>query len=83
MLLVRSLPQKIVSFTSIMSRRLYVDATLPPYTGPRDILNNNAFHKTVSVLGARISPDRTRVLLKADELKKYDWHVFNSTIYRL
>ncbi|KAF9486577.1 guanine-N(1)--methyltransferase [Pholiota conissans] len=52
-----------------MSRHLYLDASPPPYTGPRDVIDKTAFRKTFSVLGARVAPERTRVLLRAAELK--------------
>ncbi|KDR85743.1 hypothetical protein GALMADRAFT_234802 [Galerina marginata CBS 339.88] len=52
-----------------MSRHLYLDASPPPYTGPRDYLDRDAFRKSFSVLGARVPPERTRVLLKAGELR--------------
>ncbi|KJA28410.1 hypothetical protein HYPSUDRAFT_62040 [Hypholoma sublateritium FD-334 SS-4] len=52
-----------------MSRHLYLDSSPPAYRGPTDVIDKNAFHKTISVLGARISPERTRVLLKANELR--------------
>ncbi|KAF8971730.1 Met-10+ like-protein-domain-containing protein [Flammula alnicola] len=52
-----------------MSRHLYLDASPPPYNGPRDFVDKAAFHKTISVLGARVPPEKTRVLLKAGELK--------------
>ncbi|KAF9567773.1 hypothetical protein CPC08DRAFT_626229 [Agrocybe pediades] len=54
-----------------MSRHLYLDASPSPYHGPRDRLDKDAFKKTLSVLGARVPPERTRVLLKANELKNY------------
>ncbi|PPQ79404.1 hypothetical protein CVT25_002674 [Psilocybe cyanescens] len=52
-----------------MSRHLYLDSSPPPYTGPKDHLDREAFRKKLSVLGARVPPERTRVLLKANELK--------------
>ncbi|TFK41832.1 S-adenosyl-L-methionine-dependent methyltransferase [Crucibulum laeve] len=54
-----------------MSRHIFLDATPPPYTGSRDVLDKTAFRKTLSVLAARVPPARTRVLLKAEPLKKF------------
>jgi len=68
MLLARAARQQFVSF--IMPRHLYLDASPPPYNGSRDVLNKGAFKKTFNVLGARVAPEKTRVLLKAGELKK-------------
>ena len=66
LLLARKSPPSI----TFMSRHLYLDSSPPPYHGPTDAIDKNAFRKTMSVLGARISPERTRVLLKANELRK-------------
>ncbi|KAF8167350.1 Met-10+ like-protein-domain-containing protein [Crassisporium funariophilum] len=52
-----------------MSRHLYLDASPPPYTCSRDTLNKESFRKTIPVLAARVSPEKTRVLLKAGELR--------------
>ncbi|KAJ3517865.1 hypothetical protein NLJ89_g229 [Agrocybe chaxingu] len=52
-----------------MSRHLYIDASPPPYNGPRDRLDKEAFRKSFSVLGARVSPEKTGVFLKAPALK--------------
>jgi len=60
--------QRLVSF--IMPRHLYLDASPPPYNGSRDVLDKDAFKKTFNVLGACVAPEKTRVLLKAGELKK-------------
>ncbi|PPQ66369.1 hypothetical protein CVT26_011088 [Gymnopilus dilepis] len=53
-----------------MPRHLYLDASPPPYEGPRDRLDKDAFKKKLTVLGARVAPEKTRVLLKANELKE-------------
>ncbi|KAF9055845.1 Met-10+ like-protein-domain-containing protein [Panaeolus papilionaceus] len=52
-----------------MSRHLFLDASPPPYTGSRDALDKSLFHKKLSVIGAKTAPERTRVLLKANELR--------------
>ncbi|KAF8910145.1 Met-10+ like-protein-domain-containing protein [Gymnopilus junonius] len=71
MLLVRRLFPRTPNFLfSIMPRHLYLDASPPPYNGPKDSLDKDVFRKTLSVLGARIPPEKTRVLLKANELKE-------------
>ena len=57
-------------FALIMSRHLYLDSSPPQYHGPRDVLDKSAFQKSLSVLAVRVSPKKTRVLLKASELKK-------------
>ena len=57
-------------FVLIMSRHLYLDSSPPPYHGPHDVLDKSAFRKSLAVLGVRVSPEKTRVLLKASELKK-------------
>jgi len=54
-----------------MSRQLFIDVSPPQYAGPRDILNKEAFKKTFNVLAARVQPEKTRLLLKAAELRKY------------
>ncbi|PPQ63825.1 hypothetical protein CVT24_009775 [Panaeolus cyanescens] len=54
-----------------MSRHLFLDASPPPYTGSRDALDKSLFHKKLTVIGAKTAPERTRVLLKANELRKY------------
>ncbi|KAF8204026.1 Met-10+ like-protein-domain-containing protein [Pholiota molesta] len=70
MLLARTLfAKRAPTFVLTMSRHLYLDASPPPYTGPRDAIDKTAFRKTFSVLGARVSPEKTRVLLRANELK--------------
>ena len=53
-----------------MPRHLYLDASPPPYEGPRDRLDKDAFKKKLTVLGARVAPEKTRILLKAHELKE-------------
>ena len=53
-----------------MSRHIYLDASPPLYTGARDYLDRNAFTKTITVLGARVRPEKTGVLLKAPELRQ-------------
>jgi len=58
------------TFLIIMSRHIYLDASPPPYTGARDYLDRNAFTKTITVVGARVRPEKTGVLLKAPELRK-------------
>lgn len=57
-------------FALTMSRHLYLDSSPPQYHGPRDVLDKSAFQKSLSVLAVRVSPEKTRVLLKASELKK-------------
>ena len=52
------------------TRHRFLDASPPPYTSSRDILHKESFRKTLSVLAARVVPERTGVLLKAAELKK-------------
>jgi len=52
------------------ARHLFLDASPPPYTSSRDTLDKESFRKTLPVLAARVPPERTRVLLKATELKK-------------
>lgn len=52
------------------ARHLFLDASPPPYTSSRDTLDKESFRKTLSVLAARVAPERTRVLLKATELRK-------------
>lgn len=54
-----------------MSRHLYLDASPPPYTGSRNQLDRSVFHKHLSCLGARVAPERTRVLLKSEVLKNF------------
>ncbi|KIM47474.1 hypothetical protein M413DRAFT_15695 [Hebeloma cylindrosporum] len=52
-----------------MSRHLYLVSSPPPYHGPQDVLDKSAFQKSLSVLGVRVSPEKTGVLLKASVLK--------------
>ncbi|KAF9454176.1 hypothetical protein P691DRAFT_656864 [Macrolepiota fuliginosa MF-IS2] len=52
-----------------MSSHAYLDASPPAYNGPRDQLDKSAFHKTLSVLAARVPPSRTGRILKAQPLK--------------
>ncbi|EKM84070.1 hypothetical protein AGABI1DRAFT_32708 [Agaricus bisporus var. burnettii JB137-S8] len=52
-----------------MSSRVFLDASPPSYQGPKDRLDKSAFHKTLTVLSARVPPNKTGQLLKARELK--------------
>lgn len=52
-----------------MSTHPYLDATPPPYEGPRERLDKSIFHKTITVLAARVPPSKTGQLLKAQPLK--------------
>lgn len=52
-----------------MSSRVFLDASPPSYQGPKDRLDKSAFHKTLTVLSARVPPNKTGQLLKACELK--------------
>lgn len=53
-----------------MARHLYLDADPPAYTGPRDRLDKDAFQKKLSVLAARVAPEKVGALLKASPLKQ-------------
>ncbi|KAF9531940.1 hypothetical protein CPB83DRAFT_808080 [Crepidotus variabilis] len=53
-----------------MHRHLYLDASPPPYTGSREKLNRDAFKKSFNVLGARVSPEKAGLLLKAKEMRE-------------
>ena len=57
-------------FNMAQARHLFLDASPPPYTSSRDSLDKQSFRKTLCVLAARVPPERTRVLLKAAELRK-------------
>lgn len=61
-----------------MSRQLYIDVSPPRYTGPSDVLDKGAFKKTFNILGARVQQEKTRLLLKATELKR---HVHSLVLY--
>lgn len=79
MLLARRLFARQTNHLSMnMSRHLYLDSSPPPYTGPKDHLDREAFRKKLSVLGARVPPERTRVLLKANELKRCIYLLFQA-----
>jgi hypothetical protein len=52
-----------------MSSRIFLDASPPPYNGPKGRLDKSAFHKTLTVLSARVPPNKTGQFLNARELK--------------
>ena len=62
--------RRLFDFNMAQARHCFLDASPPPYTSSRDILDKDSFRKTLSVLAARVAPERTRILLKAGELKK-------------
>ena len=62
--------QQLFNLNMAQTRHRFLDASPPPYTSSRDILDKESFRKTLSVLAARVAPERTRVLLKAGELRK-------------
>ncbi|KAF6766703.1 hypothetical protein DFP72DRAFT_985672 [Ephemerocybe angulata] len=53
-----------------MSRHLYLDVEPPVYTGPRDRLDKDAFQKHLSVVAARVRPEKVGTFLKAAPLKE-------------
>ena len=52
------------------TRRLYLDVDPPVYTGSRERLDKDAFQKNVSILAARVRPERVGDFLKASPLKQ-------------
>ena len=62
--------RQLFNLNMAQTRHRFLDASPPPYTSSRDILHKESFRKTLSVLAARVVPERTGVLLKAAELKK-------------
>ena len=62
--------RQLFNLNMAQARHLFLDASPPPYTSSRDSLDKESFRKTLSVLAARVPPERTRVLLKAAELRK-------------
>lgn len=62
-----------------MSSHAYLDASPPAYNGSKHQLDKSVFHKTLSVLAARVPPSKTGQILKARSLKEY---VINSIINR-
>ncbi|CAA7264835.1 unnamed protein product [Cyclocybe aegerita] len=71
MLLARTLLSKQRQYLNIfsMSRHLSIDASPPPYNGPWDRLDKEAFRKSLTVLGARVPPEKTGAFLKTLALK--------------
>jgi tRNA (guanine37-N1)-methyltransferase len=63
------------TYLRAMSSHAYLDASPPPYHGPYDALDKSAFRKTLSVLAARIPPNKTGQVLKAHPLKTCVWFV--------
>ena len=62
--------RQLFNLNMAQARHLFLDASPPPYTSSRDTLDKESFRKTLSVLAARVAPERTRVLLKAAELRE-------------
>ena len=62
--------KQLFNFNMAQARHCFLDASPPPYTSSRDTLDKESFRKTLSVLAARVAPEKTRVLLKAAELRK-------------
>ena len=62
--------RQLFNINMAQARHRFLDASPPPYTSSRDNLDKEIFRKTLSVLAARVAPERTRVLLKAAELRK-------------
>ena len=62
--------RQLFNLNMVQARSRFLDASPPPYTSSRDTLDKESFRKTLSVLAARVAPERTRVLLKAAELRK-------------
>ena len=62
--------RQLFSLNMAQARHRFLDASPPPYTSSRDTLDKESFRKTLSVLAARVAPEKTRVLLKAAELRK-------------
>ena len=62
--------RQLFNINMAQARHRFIDASPPPYTSSRDTLDKESFRKTLSVLAARVAPERTRVLLKAAELRK-------------
>jgi len=58
-----------VSIFRPMSSHAYLDASPPPYNGPREQLDKAVFHKTLKVLAVRVPPSKTSQFLKAQPLK--------------
>jgi tRNA (guanine37-N1)-methyltransferase len=54
-----------------MSTHSYLDASPPAYKGPLDQLDKSMFHKSLTVLAARVPPSKTGQLLKAQALKRF------------
>lgn len=54
-----------------MSSHPYLDASPPVYNGSQHKLDKSIFHKTLSVLAARVPPAKTGQVLKARPLKEY------------
>lgn len=54
-----------------MSSHAYLDTSPPAYDGPKDRLVKSAFRKTLSVLAARVPPNKTGQILKAQPLKGF------------
>ena len=74
----RLLTQKrqLINLNMAQARNRFLDASPPPYTSSRDTLDKESFRKTLSVLAARVAPERTGVLLNAAELRKYKFLIF-------
>ena len=62
--------RQLFSLNMAQARHRSLDASPPPYTSSRDTLDKESFRKTLAVLAARVAPEKTRVLLKAAELRK-------------
>ena len=54
-----------------MSSHAYLDASPPIYNGSQHKLDKSIFHKTLTVLAARVPPAKTSQILKARPLKEY------------
>lgn len=54
-----------------MTRHLYLDIDPPAYTGSRDHLDRDVFQKKLSVLAARVQPEKVGKFLKSSPLKGY------------
>jgi hypothetical protein len=57
--------------TGMMPRQFAIDASPPINRGMKDSLNRDAFRKSIPILAARVSPNKTGTVLKSPVMKKF------------